>query len=175
MTVSPNNQQLTIEEGLEDILNGEVQIVRYMVNFFCKTLKEISTDDISIDKKVELAIQLIGAAARKEGALADVLEAINKFIPAPIEWIALAPGASYLVTSSCPTVQAITFTARTDTGCTGQKIAGFYHGVVISETSNISSIPNRLTIDLGLPLETSFVTICNTGNCVIYIRNIVAQ
>lgn len=170
------NQPQTIDDLILSILAEEAQIISCLRILFCKTLQEISTGYLSPERKVLLAKDLINAAAQKEAALATVLEAISKIIDEePEEWIILAPGASFQVTSISPTIQTVTFKAKTDDGCTGQIIAVCYKDVLLADTTDIAPTPSVLSLDIWAPGDTQFVTLKNIGNCTIFIRDIFAQ
>jgi hypothetical protein len=61
------------------ILADEARIIRSLRIYFGQTLQEIAADKyMPLDRKVNIAGELIAAAAQKEAALAAVLEAVGK-------------------------------------------------------------------------------------------------
>lgn len=75
-----SSQQQTIGGWVLRILAEEAWTMRCLRLFFCRTLQEISDGRcLSPEKKVYIAKELFSAAAQKESALAEILEAVSKF------------------------------------------------------------------------------------------------
>lgn len=177
MPEKSSNQPQTIEGLILSILTDEAQIVHCLREFFCKTLQEITAEKcLNPGKKAKASEDLIYAAAKKEAALAAVLEAIGKIIEEePVEWITLVPGQSYPVMSQNPTISMVTFIAKTDIGVTGGKISAMFAGEEIGSTSNFDEIPMNYTITLSGQFDPDLVTLQNTGTVTVYIRNVTAS
>ena len=170
------NQSQTINDLILDILADEAQIIRCLRVFFCDTLQEIADEKcISAERKVKLAQDLINAAAKKEEALAAVLEAISLFEVESVSWIPLAPGAFYPLPKEPPEIIGITFEAKTDPG-TSSIIELYAYGepfksAAVTETT--ATIPwNPLG---GGPYLVEDLSLTNTGSNTIYIRNLTTE
>lgn len=88
-------------------------------------------------------------------------------------WTKLEPGESYPLPPEPPEVSTITFEAKTDPGPTST-LELFAYGVpfilkVIGET------PESVVWALGAPYAISFLTMTNTGDSPIYIRNLTTE
>ena len=168
------NQSQTINDLILDILADEAQIIRCLRVFFCDTLQEIADEKcISAERKVKLAQDLITAAAKKEEALAAVLEAISLFEVEPDEWIPIAPGASYPLPTEPPEISRITFEAKTDPGTTSI-LSVFLAGNPI-KADTISQIEENYNWAIGGPYPVEYLALRNTGDATIYIRNLTTE
>ena len=113
------DQGQTIDDLILDILDYEAHVVLCLQVFFCLTLQEIQSDpSLSTEKKVQLTTDLINAAAKKEEALASVLEAISLFEAnqCPPGW--LRPGDRYDI-DVVPDRFIISITVRWEDGGAG--------------------------------------------------------
>lgn len=73
-------EQQTASEWVVRILAEEAWMIRCLRLFFCQSLHEIAAEqNLSPGRKMNIATDLICAAAKKEHALAEVLEAASKF------------------------------------------------------------------------------------------------
>ncbi len=168
------DQGQTIDDLILDILADEAQIIRCLRVFFCDTLQDLSQRYAHCPElKIRLADSLITAAAKKEEALAKVLEAISLFEAELDEWIPLAPGASYPLPPEPSIINRIMFDAKTDAGTSSVIEASIYGTVVYSDS--VIEVPKTIdwTFSTGVPIE--FVELTNTGSNTIYIRNLTTE
>ena len=174
MPEEASNQSQRIDDLILDILLDEAQIIRCLRVFFCETLQALSEKYAHCPElKIRLADNLITAAAKKEEALAAVLEAISLFEGEPEEWIPLAPGASYPLPPEPDEVATITLEAKTDPGTTSQ-ISCLLFGAPCGSSSTATEISREYELVLtGGPYPIEYVNgIINIGSNTIYFRNL---
>lgn len=73
------SEQQTVGGYVLRILAEEAWMIRSLRLFFCQSLQEISADKcLNPERKMNIAKDLLCAAAQKEAALAEVLKAVSK-------------------------------------------------------------------------------------------------
>ncbi len=168
------DQGQSIDDLILDILDNEAQIIRCLRVFFCETLQEIEDEKcISAERKVKLAQDLIAAAAKKEEALAAVLEAINLFEVEPDEWIPIAPWESYPLPPEPAEISRITFEAKTAPGKTTQINLSIDGSTLKTET--IYQTPQMYSWPIGATVPVEMLSLTNTGDYTVYIRNLTTE
>ena len=165
------DQGQTIDDLILDILADEAQIIRCLRIFFCNTLQELSERYAHCPElKIRFADNLITAAAKKEEALAAVLNAISLFEVID-DFTPLLPGESYPLPQEPSEVLRISFEALSASGTISQMSALFFGSPFVSV--GINDILDLYELVLtGGPYPVENVGLKNTGSSTIYIRNV---
>lgn len=87
-------------------------------------------------------------------------------------WITLAPGASQPVSAGNGTMTSISFMAKTDPGVNGGEISATANQKPLGKAGDITATPGPYSITLGEPQALPSVSIKNTGNVTVYIKDL---
>ncbi len=123
---------------------------------------------------MKLATELISAATQKEAALAAVLVAISNFEVKPVEWIPIAPGASYPLPTEPSEINMVECEVRTDAGLTSEIAIGS-SSLFPDKSQSVNETLSRFEYLSAVPFLASEKKLFNTGDATIYIRNLTTE